>query len=280
MGTKPSFAQILQGQPHSYFCVAHKRAAKGAARVPGGAAPGRKLFFTDRIHVYTSADLANQAAGAGDEVFQVDCLHCFLQAVRESFGPRTLVINDEFDCEIRCWRSYCQTTAVHQDANGNEYYLEGCADTGSVWKPLTTPAATPPEFLVCGASEFECIWGICPQHRDVAKEAPATLCEVRHLNHPHPPGVNYVVCVRKEKARFYYAGIGEDGLEFTSDRKLAAQLNYESAENVARAAADVHLNWVEGMASRPGHGAVFVLDVEGHPLTELRPPVRHVRPAF
>ena len=124
MGSKPSFAQILQGQPHSYFCVAHKRAARGAARVPGGATGGRKLFFSDRVCVYTSADLAAQAAGAGDEAFQLDCLHCFLQAVRESIGPRTLVINDEFECEIRCWRSYCQTTAIHHGADGRDFFLE------------------------------------------------------------------------------------------------------------------------------------------------------------
>ena len=96
-----------------------------------------------------------------------------------------------------------------------------------------------------------------------------------------------------------FRGVGEvlatltDGavLEVDSVRAMlrrAADLAYQAVSRpvegtmltVARAAADVHLNWVEGMASRPGHGAVFVLDVEGHPLTELRPPVRHVRPAF
>ncbi len=113
------------------------------------------------IAVFTDSAL-NRAAQIG-EPLELICLSCFFHIVRRSNQARSATLDSEYKLEIKPWRAACETTAIHEDDNG-EYYLEGCVEKGVFWRSSNENPQTEPPFITCGAFDANagCWYEDCP----------------------------------------------------------------------------------------------------------------------
>ena len=82
--------------------------------------------------------------------FELLCLSCFLHILRSGNGVRLAQLDGKYTIRILPWRSPCETTGVYEEA-GNQYYLEGCRDSGVFWRNGTSAPTTKPPVVSCGA---------------------------------------------------------------------------------------------------------------------------------
>ena len=256
---KSTIKTLLQGQPHDYYCIVSDEPSYSAVSLPDFITDGRELFIGDPLRIYSSKKLASDSSNLGEEPLHLICLVCFLNAVRSRLGLEDMLVDGTWRCKVVAWRAPCQTTAILRD-QGDEYYIEGCRDSGVYWKPISEEATTPPPFLECGAPRIDCLWHECPNGWQFMDDDPVTLCEIKKNEILKSSHGQCTVRFRTDKICLYYAGISEEGFDLGLSETQAIRLNAEDASRVAVAIANVHMNWSGGIMTGQRHCSVAVLD--------------------
>jgi hypothetical protein len=261
---------LLTGQPHTYYCVVTDCPGPGLTVMPGEVTNWEFLRFSTPLRVYSSRSRARRACGKDEKPLELTCLACFLNVMRTQAELKTIRLNDFFDCEVHAWRSPCQTTALLTEGE-QTYYIEGCRESGVYWKPTEVKPSTSPAFLQCGATGIDCIWSRCPRGWGHMDDVPITLCEVEKKGEP-VDGSEPRCLVRFESptVQMFYAGIGEEGFNFTMAEPQAELLGWEEAQRVATAIANVQINWSGGMMSDEPQCRTVVLEPGGRELLSIR----------
>ena len=249
---KQSIDTIIAGQPHDYYCIVAKEPFMGTFQLPEFAVNGQERYIKEPLRLYSSKKLARRGCKRREESLHLMCLACFLNIVRSRFEVKSAVLNDYFPCNVVAWRAPCQTTAILTESS-HRYYIEGCQDTGVFWRPVAEKPTTPPPFLVCGAQYIDCLWYDCPNGWEFMHEDPITLCNMREFPVSMKTDALYSVRFKTPEVSMFYAGISEEGFDFTRVKDQAAQLSAKEAKRVATAIANVQINWSGGMMSgQPG----------------------------
>jgi hypothetical protein len=181
-----------------------------------------------------------------------------------------MLLNEEYQCDVASWRTPCQTTAILKN-NNDAYYIEGCRESGVFWKSMKDKPESPPAFLQCGATSMDCIWDGCPNGWEFFDTDPITLCKVSTKASIENPKSQYIINFEAQNTNFFYAGISEEGFDFAKTRDFASHLNYKLAYRIAKAIANVQLNWSRGMMSGKPGCRIVVSDIKGQELIIIEP---------
>jgi hypothetical protein len=264
---------ILKDQPHKYWCqcVEHKTAEQ-TLKLPHMVTDGRILFVSNPILIWSSLPQGPMVGAKGLQFLNLRCLACFLNVVRTRLGINSMVLNNQFPCNVAPWRTPCATTAIFRDSS-HGFYLEGCEIPGVFFRPFAERPDTPPPYLVCGGSPFDCQEGLCPNNWSFFGEEPFTNCQGGNQIGLNVKSYTCKVRLSLQGAPdSYYAGISPEGYDFTINPDIGVQLTYQDARTMARAIADSYLDWSAGMLSSRPDGRVAIVSNDNKVLTEWAHP--------
>lgn len=266
---KNAIKNLLDGQPHDYYCIVTHEPSNSSVLLPDFITEGDELFTSGQLNIYSSEKIARESCKNGEEPLYLICLSCFLNIVRSRLGLKEMVLDGVFHCEVAAWRAPCETTAMLRN-QGEAYYIEGCRDSGVYWKPISEKAQTPPPFITCGTSEIECLWYECNNGWEFMDDDPVTLCKTKNSGDLTNAHRQCIVRFDTPEIRVYYAGISPEGFDFAKSEEMAVQLNVEEAKRVARAIANVHINWSGGMMAEQSGCIVSALDENRNDLFSIK----------
>jgi hypothetical protein len=261
-------AEILADQPHEYYCVVSNKGNSNDLALPEFISEDGPLFATNPLRVYSSEKLASSACGGNEKPLYLICLACFLNILRSRIGINKMLLNGQYLCDVSSWRTPCQTTAILKNAN-DTYYIEGCRKSGVFWKPLTEKPEFPPAFLMCGAKGMDCIWDECPNGWEFFDTEPMTLCKVS-TNIPIGKAIGQcIIRFITPESQFFYAGISDEGFDFANTLKKAVRLDETAVFRIAKAIANVQLNWSQGMMSGKPGCRIVVSNLKGQEIISI-----------
>jgi hypothetical protein len=251
---------ILSDQPHDYYCLVTETRSNDAIELPRMLTEDDILYVSNPLRVFNSEKFADKACTTGEKPLYLICLACFLNIIRTRLRIKKMILNNLFLCQVDAWRTPCQTTATFEHS-GQTYFIEGCQESGVFWKNTQDKAITTPPFLQCGTTYLDCIWNECPNGWEYFEDEPITLCKITE-NPIVSDGKDEdcIVSVQMNGTTLYYAGISEEGFDFARDQMSAIRLSFTESRNLAKAIANVHMNWSQGMLAQESECEISVLN--------------------
>jgi len=245
------FHRFIRTQPHDYWCLVSGKPDGESVRIPELAAGGRQLYTPPRLRAFSAKRNASAACAKGEEVLPLLCLSCFVNILRSRVGIEEMLLDGEHICEVRAWRSPCETTAILRHETG-AYFAEGCRETGVFWRPVGELPGAPPPLSRCGALEGDCVWGKCHLGWPFLDAEPTTLCSVTAQRGLRPGG-QYAVWLETPELRLRCVGVSEEGFDLAPEESgMTPTFKGKVARRLAIAAANSLFGWEGGiLAGQP-----------------------------